>query len=172
MTVLGWDFSAGGTSRSGDTEVVCGRMPNPVVTLETRSEPSRKSGGRHPRSSLPRFHPPCSRNGRLARRLLQLECRDRIPSRWSILSSEVRRSYWDVLAYQHDGITEAVASARIDFTECVQRLRDAYDVQPELGQVAADEMTDRAIQQAHADFAADLARPDWRDDRTRRPPYF
>ena len=114
--------------------------------------------------------------------LLRLQARDGIPSRWSILDLEVQHGYWDVLAYEHDGMTEQAARAREAFNQSVQQLRDAYDSHPELGPDAADEMTDRAIQQAQANFAEDVRnekglnwhgrqRRDWRERRGRPRAY-
>ena len=100
--------------------------------------------------------------------LTRLTRRGPIPPPWSTLSLDVYRSFWDVLAYEHDDMASQAATAREDCNRCVQRLRDAYDAHPELGPVAADEMTDRAIQQARAAFADDLQQEGWRDWRAQR----
>ena len=108
---------------------------------------------------------------------------DRTPSPWTILSLEVQHSYWDVLAYEHDGLTEQAAEAREVFNHSVEQLRDAFDTHPGLGVRAADCVTGEAIEEARADFAAALRREgqprlfgegtfDWRARRGQPRAYF
>jgi hypothetical protein len=88
----------------------------------------------------------------------------------SKLYSEVRATFWKVLACEHDGMTIEAEAARQDCLKAAQKLRRSFDFSPSVGPDAADGMIAWAVHYARNDFANDLRhQTNWRDSHEWQP---
>jgi hypothetical protein len=74
----------------------------------------------------------------------------------SKLYEEVRATYWNILAHEHDSLTEEAGAARQACVKAAQQLRRSFDSHPTAGPDAADAMIAWAVHYARKDFAKDL----------------
>lgn len=81
---------------------------------------------------------------------------DTLPNPWAILCLKVRWTFWDVLAYEQDGMEEEASAARQECAEAAQALRSQFDPHPELGPEAADLWIALEVHAARRDFASAL----------------
>ena len=91
-----------------------------------------------------------------------------VPDPLAVLRDEVEAAVWQVLAYQHDGMTAEADAAKARSAQWAARLREAYDPHPALGPDAADAMIAWAAHYARITFASDLKMERFEDWRTRR----
>ena len=101
--------------------------------------------------------------------LEKLQKRDVTPLRWSILRLEVRHTYWNMLAYEHDGLTETAETAKRECAACAEKLRQFFDPIPGLGPEAADACIAEEVNEARREFANDLRREQRSQERMRDP---
>ena len=80
----------------------------------------------------------------------------RMPNPWAILCLRVRWAFWDVLAYEQDGMGEEAHAARQQCAEAARVLRSQFDPHPKLGPEAADRWIASEVQEARRDFAKAL----------------
>lgn len=94
-----------------------------------------------------------------------------LPSLRSVLCYEVFRSYWVVLSYEHDGLTEQAETAREECAERAHELRETFDSHPGLGSGMADTLIAREVRFARESFARALQKGR-RPEATKPPPPF
>ena len=95
----------------------------------------------------------------------------RMPNPWSILCLRLRWAFWDVLAYEQDGMEEEAQAARQACTEAARVLRSQFDPHPKLGPEAADRWIASQMQEARRDFAKVLEQErEWKEHLAGKPP--
>jgi len=85
-----------------------------------------------------------------------------------MLRDQLEAAFWQVLAYEHDGMIAEADWARTNCAACAARLREGYDPHPDLGPEAADAMIAWAVHYARISFASDLKMERFRDWRANR----
>jgi len=91
-------------------------------------------------------------------RLNQLTRDSSTPTQWTIVRLDLRATFWNLLAYEHDGLTERVEAYRHECARCADTLRQHFDPHPALGPQAADACIAEEIDAARREFAHDLER--------------
>jgi hypothetical protein len=80
------------------------------------------------------------------------------PSQWAAIRLDVRTTFWNVLAYEHDGMAERVEAYRHECARSVEILREHFDSHPDLGPEVADACIAEEIDAARREFTHDLER--------------